>query len=158
MLVVAVALVASSGSSSEATAGGGDRRPGNGHPAPPTILVVEDEILVRLAVADYLRKCGYRVLEASSGEEAQTILLSGEPVEILFSDVNLAGATNGFALARWTRERYPNIRICLTSGVAKMCEEAAGMCDGPLLRKPYSFVELSDHIKRMLGAFARRSG
>ena len=131
---------------------------GNGHPAPSTILVVEDEILVRLAVCDYLRDCGYRVLEASSGEEAQVIFRAGEEIEILFSDVNLGGAMSGFGLAQWVRAQYPGIRIILTSGVSRMTQDAADLCDGPLLQKPYSHEELADRIKRLRGALAQTGG
>jgi CheY-like chemotaxis protein len=138
----------------------GDRhhKTGNGHSTPATILVVEDEVLIRLAVADYLRDCGYRVVEASSGEEAQQILRTGEPVEILFSDVDLGGGINGFELCRWTREHYPLIRILLTSGVARMSQEAQHLCDGEFLNKPYSHSALSDQIKRLIGLFGRKSG
>jgi CheY-like chemotaxis protein len=48
--------------------------------------VVDDEVLIRLSVSDFLRECGYRVLEAVRAEEAQVIFGAGEPIEILFSD------------------------------------------------------------------------
>jgi len=131
---------------------------GNGHPTITTLLIVEDEILVRLAVADYLRDCGHRILEASSAEEAQAILRSGEPVEILFSDINLGAGLSGFDLARWVREEYPSVRILLASGVAWLAGEAENLCDGPVLVKPYSFDSLGEHVKRLLGAFGRRTG
>lgn len=131
---------------------------GHGHPAPSTILVVEDEVLIRLAIADYLRDCGYRVLEAHSGEEAQSILSSGELVEILFADINLGGGINGFELAQWTRAHFKGIRIVLTSGAHKSAEIAADLCDGPLLTKPYSYERLAEHIKSLLGGLGRRSG
>jgi CheY-like chemotaxis protein len=82
------------------------RRAGNGHPAPSTILVVEDEVLIRLAVCDFLRECGYRVLEAGTGEEAQAIFGSDEPIEVLFSDIDLGSGINGFMLATWVRRRW----------------------------------------------------
>jgi CheY-like chemotaxis protein len=134
------------------------RRTGNGHPSPSTILVVEDEILVRLAVCDYLRECGYRVLEAASGEDAQAVFRSGEPVEILFSDIDLGRGMNGFALATWVRQTYPGVRILLTSGVTRMAQEASQLCDGPFIDKPYSHHTLADHIKRLLGLLGRQAG
>jgi CheY-like chemotaxis protein len=131
---------------------------GNGHPAPSTILVVEDEVLVRMAVADYLRHCGYRVVEAKTGEEAQAILRAGELVEILFSDIDLGPGINGFELAKWTRANYRDIRILLTSGAAKMTQAAGELCDGPMFSKPYPYEQLSRHIDKLLGALGRRSG
>jgi CheY-like chemotaxis protein len=133
-------------------------RKGNGHPIIPTILVVEDEVLVRLAVSDFVRECGYRVLEAASGEEAQSIFRSGEPIEIVFSDIDLGPGLNGFGLARWVREEYPSVRILLTSGAARMSADVEQLCDGPMLNKPYSFQSLTDEIKRLLEAFGRRTG
>jgi CheY-like chemotaxis protein len=130
-------------------------REGNGEAGVSTVLVVEDDVLIRMAVSDYLRGCGYRVIEASSGEEAQTIFRTGEPVEVLFSDVNIAGEMNGFALARWVREHFPDVRIILTSGVARIAERATELCEEVFLTKPYSYESLADHIKRLLGAFAR---
>lgn len=131
---------------------------GNGHPVPSTIMVVEDEVLIRLSVSDFLRECGYRVLEAATGEEAQAIFSAGEPIEILFSDIDLGRGINGFVLATWVRKSYRQVRIVLTSGVARMAEEATNLCDGPLLQKPYSYEALADHIKRLLAQFGRQTG
>ncbi len=127
----------------------------NGEAGASTILVVEDDVLIRMAVCDYLRGCGYRVVEASSGEEAQAIFRTGDPVEVLFSDVNLRGEMNGFALAKWVRTAFPDVRIILTSGVARIAERATELCEEVFLSKPYSYESLADHIKRLLGAFAR---
>jgi DNA-binding NtrC family response regulator len=132
---------------------GGIKRSGNGHSQPSTILVIEDEILIRLAVCDYLRHCGFRVVEGSTAEEAQRVFRAGEPVEILFSDIELGTGMDGFALAAWARQNYPAVRILLTSGVAQMAEHTAELCDGPFLQKPYSHGTLLDHIKRLLGLF-----
>ena len=126
---------------------------GNGHPAPSTILVVEDEVLIRLSVCDFLRECGYRVLEAGTGEDAQSIFESGEPIEVLFSDIDLGRGINGFALATWVRSNYPKVRIVLASGVTRMARGAAHLCDAPFLDKPYSYEALADHIKRLLARF-----
>lgn len=135
------------------------QRTGNGGSHTLTVLVVEDEVLIRLAVCDYLRDCGYRVLEASSGEEARAVFVAGEAVEVVFSDVNLAGEMNGFALAAWVRERYADVRVILTSGVARVAQEAGALCaEGHFLPKPYSFEALADRIKTLLGAFDRQRG
>jgi CheY-like chemotaxis protein len=137
--------------------GDGARRTGNGHSLPATILVVEDEVLIRMAVCDFLRVRGYRVLEASTGEEAQSVLRAGEPVEILFADVELGGGMTGFTLAAWTRLTYPTVKILLTSGVTEMPGETQPLCDGPLFHKPYSPMSLADHIRRLL-EFGRQPG
>lgn len=127
--------------------GGGSR--------PATVLVVEDEVLIRLAVADYLRACGYRVLEASTGEEAQTIFGNDQRIEVLLADIDLGRGMSGFELARWARAQHPGVRVLLTSGVARMAQSAGTLCDLPLLKKPYPHEQLAEEIRRRLGAMRR---
>jgi DNA-binding NtrC family response regulator len=138
--------------------GEGPRRPGNGHADLATILVIEDEILIRLAACDYLRHCGYRVIEGSNAEEAQRVLRAGEPVEVLFSDVDLGPGLDGFGLAKWVRAEYPDVRILLASGTVWISEQTSALCDGPFLRKPYSQEALQGHIRRLVDRFGRRTG
>ena len=140
------------------SSGEGPRHPGDGYPSPPAILVIEDEVLIRLAICDYLRDFGYRVIEGSTSEEAQRVFRAGEPIEVLFSDVELGSRMDGFALAKWVRQHYPHVRILLTSGVAKISEEDAGLSDGPFFSKPYSHETLEANIRRLAGLFGRRTG
>ena len=132
-------------------------RQGGGDSAPATILVVEDEVLIRLAVADYLRACGYRVLEASTGEEAQAIFGDDQDIEVLLTDIDLGRGMTGFELAGWVRQEFPDVRVLLTSGVARMAQSAGSLCDLPLLKKPYPHEKLAEEIRKRLGAF-RRTG
>jgi CheY-like chemotaxis protein len=132
-------------------------RQGGDDADPTTILVVEDEVLIRLAVADYLRVCGYRVLEASTGEEAQTIFGDDQRIDVLLTDIDLGRGMTGFELARWAREAHPQVRVLLTSGVARMAQSAGELCDLPLLKKPYPHERLVEEIRRRLGAL-RRAG
>lgn len=129
---------------------------------PPTVLVVEDQVLVRLAVAEYLRDCGWRVLEAGNAAEALAVLEAADvAVDVLFSDVEMPGPMDGFGLARWVRAHRPGVRVLLTSGgVASAAAKAAGLCqDGPLLAKPYDHREVVRRIGAMLArAAAAASG
>jgi DNA-binding response OmpR family regulator len=125
---------------------------------PATILVVEDEVLVRAVVSDFLRGCGYRVLEAATGEEAEALFLADEPIEILVSDIDLGPGMNGFALASWVRKSFPEVKIILVSGVARMAKETLDLCDGPFLTKPFPLPTLEAHIKRLLAVSGRRTG
>ncbi|MFC5085869.1 response regulator [Microvirga arabica] len=94
----------------------------------PTILVVEDEVLVRLVIADYLRECGYKVYEAVNAGEALEVLQSSRvPIDVVFSDVQMPGEIDGFGLARWVRANKPGVQVILTSGV-----ERSGHCGNPL--------------------------
>jgi DNA-binding response OmpR family regulator len=122
-----------------------------------TILVVEDEVLIRLPLAEYLRDCGYRVFEASNVAEAKAVLDADTPVDLVFSDVNMPGNENGFALAVWIRERHPNTKVILTSGIANAAEKAEGLCeDGPLLAKPYSHDVVLQRIQSLLREAKRK--
>lgn len=120
---------------------------------PPVVLVVEDEVLIRLAIADYLRDCGYTVLEAAAAEEAMAIFGAAITVDVVFSDENLHGPVNGFTLATWIRQNHPGIPVLLTSGAMKAAEVAADVCsDGPLIEKPYPVEHVGDRIKALLAA------
>jgi DNA-binding response OmpR family regulator len=126
-------------------------RSGNGAEKHATILVVEDEILTRAASADYLRSCGYRVLEATSAEEAQAIFQSGEPIRILFTDIQLPGGVDGFALASWVEKDYPHVRIIMASGAPDVMKQAEVFSlKRPFLNKPYAFEVLLFHVRRLI--------
>ncbi len=117
-----------------------------------TVLVVEDEILVRMAIAAYLQECGFRVLEAGNAEEAIQILdVDLMPVDLVFSDIAMAGTMDGFALARWIRDRRPDVQVALTSG-RKDCAEIARELPGggPFFVKPYDVGAVAQQLKRML--------
>ncbi|WP_262027347.1 response regulator [Microvirga sp. Mcv34] len=124
----------------------------------PTVLVVEDEVLIRLVIADYLRECGYRVHEAVNAEEAVAILQSPEvSVHVVFSDVEMPGSMDGFGLARWVRSNKPGTEVILTSGAERSADIAATLCEaGPLLKKPYPSKDVVDRIKQLTFK-ARRS-
>jgi CheY-like chemotaxis protein len=122
-----------------------------------TILVVEDEILVRLAIADYLRECGYKVHEAVNAQEALAMLQSPEvAIDIVFSDVQMPGDMDGFGLARWIRANKPGVQVILTSGIERSADIAASLCEaGPLLMKPYPPQDVVDRIRRLSAKFHR---
>jgi DNA-binding response OmpR family regulator len=116
-----------------------------------TILVVEDDVLIRLALAEYLCDCGYRVCEASDVAEAKAVLNADTPVDLVFSDVNMPGDENGFALARWIRQHHLDTKVLLTSGVANAAEKTGDLCDeGPLMAKPYTPASVLQRIQSLL--------
>jgi len=113
------------------------------------VLVVEDEVMIRLAISGHLRQRGYRVLEASSGEDAQRVMAAGEGIALVFADINLGRGINGLELARWLRATHPQIRILLSSG-RYGASAAAGLADAPLLAKPYAYDALAAVIEDLL--------
>ncbi len=71
--------------------------------------MVEAEVLVRLSISQYLRDCGYRVIEAASTDEAILVLQDGVRVDIVLTDVQMPGAMDGFGLSQWVRSNRPGI-------------------------------------------------
>jgi CheY-like chemotaxis protein len=111
------------------------------------ILIVEDDVLIRAAAAQYLRGTGFEVLEAVSVEQALE-LLRAQPVQLIFADVRLPGSQSGLDLMHIVRSDFPEARILLTSGVVKADEVTT---EGvTLLRKPYFLFEVERHLRALL--------
>jgi CheY-like chemotaxis protein len=87
--------------------------------ATPTVLVVDDDAVIRLVVAEALRDAGLNVVEAGCADEAITYLRSGSRVDLIFSDINMAGPFDGLFLANHVQAIYPTVPIILTSGTGK---------------------------------------
>ncbi|MEE9926157.1 MAG: response regulator [Brucella anthropi] len=122
---------------------------------PQTLLVVEDDIFIRLDIADYLRGCGWVVAEAGSAAEAAVALFeSGAPVDLVFSDIQMPGTMDGFGLAAWVRQHRPGVRIILTSGAVQRTEAAVSLCDGGPIGKPYDQQRLAERIRHHLSSAA----
>ena len=118
-----------------------------------TVLVVEDEVLVRMPIAQYLRDCGYKVIEAVNADEAITVLLHRETVvDIVFSDIEMSGAIDGFGLAKWIREHRPELDVLLAGTVPRAVENAEQLCEQGSVPKPYDAQTVHNHIKRLLAA------
>ena len=118
---------------------------------PPTILVVEDDVLIRSVVAGYLRDCGFDVIEANGADEAIRMLQAEVRIDVVFSDIQMPGSMDGFGLAQWVRRERPSLKVILTSGAVRMPEAAGGPArDGPFLAKPYDHAELERHIRTLL--------
>jgi DNA-binding NtrC family response regulator len=102
-----------------------------------TIMVVEPDILVRWVLAEYLRDCGYKVVEGGCADDVFTVLRSDIRVHMVFAEVRLSGDSDGFALAKTTREMYPEVDVVLTSSVANAADKAGDLCAEGVLKKPY---------------------
>jgi len=120
---------------------------------PDTILIVDGDIITRTVISDYLRHCGYRVIEARDASEAQQALeQEGFNVDVILSDVELPGAMNGFQLANWSRQHRPGVKVVLSAAVERTASAAGDLCEeGPHLAKPYDPAMVVDHIKRPKG-------
>lgn len=120
-------------------------------PPAPTILLVEANPLTRMAVAGYLRDCGYQVAEAGGAMEAKRLLEAGAAPQVAFIDLDVRGEIDGFGLAQWIRAERPEVKVLLTSGVRRTAETASDLCEhGPHLAKPYDHRDLESQIRRLL--------
>jgi two-component system, response regulator PdtaR len=111
------------------------------------ILVVEDEVLVRVLVAEELRLAGFSVIEAGLADEALTFIKADEQVDLVFSDIRMPGSLNGLQLAQILRDRYPDIPVILTSGNA--FPEHIGIVEA-FVPKPYEVTEIIALISEIL--------
>jgi DNA-binding response OmpR family regulator len=117
----------------------------------PTILFFEADPLVRISVAQYLRECGFLVLEVVNDTEALAVLEDQPAIDVALLDLGAAGSLQGFTVAQWIRRFRPRVRILLTAGIDKIAREAHDLCEGgPLLRKPYSHDELARRIRSLV--------
>ena len=105
------------------------------------ILVVEDEVLIRIIVSDALREDDYEVIEAFNGDEAIDILNVGPMIDLIVSDVRMPGRVDGIALLRFVKQRHPDLPVILTSGHLdpKVAEEEGATS---FLGKPYPVADV----------------
>lgn len=122
-----------------------------------TVLVMDNEVLVRSEIATYLRRCGFLVIEAGTSTEAIRALSEQRfRIDAILIDADSDGEMNGFALARWVRQNRQDVRVILAATIEKAAHAAADLCeDGPHVARPYQPEQVSDYIRRMLAARPR---
>ena len=113
------------------------------------VLVVEDEALVRVAIADDLRDAGFTVIEASNADEAIRQMTANPAIRVLFTDIDMPGSMDGLKLSAFVHDRWPPVRIIVTSG--KQRPTADQIPDaGIFLSKPYTPNGVVDAIRTLL--------
>ena len=117
----------------------------------PTVLVVEDDALVRMHGIDILEDAGFTVLEADSADQALALLAEHDDVHLLFSDIDMPGSMNGVELARLVHARWPLIGLLLTSGHHNIDEKSLPD-HGRFVRKPWTQERLLTTIQATLEA------
>lgn len=123
-----------------------------------TILVAEDDDEVRATVVDILGHLGYRVLKARDAASALSVIESGAPIDLLFTDVVMPGPLKSTELARKAKERLPDLAVLFTSGYTENSIVHGGRLDPgvELLSKPYSREALARRIRHLLGNRAQK--
>ncbi len=124
----------------------------------PTVLVVEDDVLLRLAAADHLRDAGLSVAEAASGEEAQAVL-DAVAIDLVFTDINMGDGIDGIALARWVSEHHADVPVMITSGLQSMLNRAQAECPQAkaFLLKPYDYDVVLSRIRSLIALRAKHT-
>jgi CheY-like chemotaxis protein len=119
-------------------------------PRGKVILIIEDEYLVRLMIADHLRASGYVVIEVANASEALVVIASQTQIDLVFSDINVPGWLDGEVLANWLSIRRPDIPVILTSGVITPSLE--NLSDAfRFMPKPYVLANVEKTIQDLLG-------
>jgi response regulator RpfG family c-di-GMP phosphodiesterase len=122
-----------------------------GKPSTASVLIVDGDIISRHAIADYLRHCGYSVVEANRTEEAFVALLEPTlPIDVILCEVTTVGSKSCFELSTWVRTNRPELEVKLAGGLDMAVQTAAQLCDsGPNLARPYDPQAVVDYIKRL---------
>jgi PAS domain S-box-containing protein len=118
-----------------------------------TVLVVEDNPDLRKLSVRRLTMLGYQVYETGTGPAALALLDSRQHIDLIFSDIIMPGGMTGYELADRARERFPSIKVLLTSGydAESASAEESTASNLKVLRKPYKQVELARAIRETLG-------
>ena len=118
-----------------------------------TVLVVEDEFLIRADIAGQLRENGFTVFEASHAGAAIQILETHTDIHVVFTDVDMPGSMDGLKLAAYVRDRWPPIKLIVTSGHVAV-EESRLPKGGRFFPKPYQVRHITSAIVDLIAAEA----
>ena len=135
----------------------------NQMPAPegervPAILLVEDDVLQRLGIADYLRDNGFLVAEATTADEAKVVLEAGIGVDLIFTDITMPSGIDGVALAQWAARYYPDTPVMITSGLQSALDIAVTACPQAkgFILKPYDYDAVVRRLRAVLAQRAKK--
>jgi len=115
--------------------------------AAPVVLIVENDVLLRLVTASNLRDAGFEVIEVANCAEALRVL-DRIPVDVLFSDIDMPGNLDGLALAQWVHRSQADTRIVLTSGAARTPGDVKEYAS--FLPKPYAEKDVERLLRSVL--------
>jgi CheY-like chemotaxis protein len=119
----------------------------------PNVLIVEDEMLLRMRAVDIVEDAGFHPVEAVNADEAMSILESRSDISLLFTDIQMPGSMDGLKLAHAVHDRWPAIKIILVSGQVKP-SDAEKPEDSRFFGKPLSVEQMIAELQEMVGAGA----
>lgn len=119
--------------------------------ARPCVAILDGDVIARHVLAEYLRTCGYQVVEAATSEELLAVLAHGAPVvDTVLFDLEAPGALRGFVLRNHLRATYPALDLIPAGSIATALREAEDLCEeGPQLSRPYNSQFVLARIRRM---------
>ena len=117
---------------------------------PVRVLLVEDEVFLRMDTAAELRRVGFQVVEAAEADAAMQFIEAGERVDLVFTDVKMPGLLDGLALAERIRAKFPMMPVIITSGDTNMEDTASRV--GKFVAKPYQPTGVASMIAEILGS------
>ncbi len=114
-----------------------------------TVIVVEDETLVRMDIAISLENEGFIVLEASNADDAIAILNAHPEIRLMFTDIDMPGSMDGLKLAQAVRDRWPPVKIIVASGYWQLSDRLLPV-EGRFFSKPYDHTRVITAMREML--------
>jgi two-component sensor histidine kinase/CheY-like chemotaxis protein len=121
------------------------------NPAPkPTVLIVEDEMILRMRAVDMVEDAGFSPIEAVNADDALALLESRSDIELLFTDIQMPGTMNGLKLAHAVHERWPAIKIILVSGKLTPTENDRP-AESRFFGKPIEARQMIAELQAMIG-------
>src|SRR6476620_2560895 len=123
----------------------------------PVVLIVEDELLLRINAADMISGAGFEVVEATNADDAIEILEVRRDITVVFTDIQMPGSMDGLKLAHAVRGRWPPIKIVATSGLEDVGEKDLPE-GGRFLSKPYNRRAAGADRRRLIFAAPRNDG
>jgi DNA-binding NtrC family response regulator len=123
---------------------------------PATVLIVEDDPILRFTLATELGQAGFGVREAASTDEAEAVLGTGAPIDLIVTDIEMPGSRNGLELAKIVRAFHPHMRVIVVSGIVPS-SGIVGVADA-FFGKPYDTDRLILRIRSLLAPRQRPSG
>ena len=123
------------------------------HEPSPAVLVVEDDLLLRLLAVGIVEDAGLAAVEAANADEAIVILERRVDIALIFTDVDMPGTMDGLKLAHAVRRRWPPIKIIIVSGKTHL-SDADLPSDTRFFSKPYSVPNMISELRSLVAPFA----
>jgi CheY-like chemotaxis protein len=112
------------------------------------VLIVEDEMLIRMGAIDMVEDAGFKAYEAANADEAIALLEKHADIAILFTDIDMPGSMDGLKLAHYVRGRWPPVKIIVTSGHVKVSDRDMPS-DSVFFSKPYPAEQITGKLREL---------